>query len=279
MNRALLFRLSFMFSPFLAFAACGGPSESATSGPPSSTADAAPDTTDGGDADLGPPTGDGAIFLTGHSTGQVDVAAEFRTQTPAPGADGPIPPNGCVYLATPQAADDFVPNASAGSITATAGGAHVALQWKGGPKIAFGELQTGVDGPVTIEATGADVPAFSVTTRVPLPVALLTSAKPGIQKGADYDVAWTAGSNDTNVILTLAGRTASVECATTSDRGTIRIPGAMVDQVANDAETDGGAPHLVLTVTPSIVGSVRAGAYAVNVYATNDDAVLDLPLH
>lgn len=287
MNKLLLLRLSLLCAPVLAFVACGGVDETANGAPPTSAPgaasdappDAGPAPTNGRDASAGPPTGDGAIFLSSDPKGRVEVAAEFRSHTPtssepAPGSDD------CVYFATPPPVDQFVANVSAGSVDATAGSSHVALEWTASAKVYTGEgLEAGFGVPITIQATGADVPAFSVTTHVPPPVQLTTSAASGIAKGADFDVAWTAGSADTSVILTLAGKTASVECATTSDHGSVRIPKAMVDGLANDPQSDGGTSHLTLTVSPLIQTAVRAGDYAVNVYSNNVDATLELPLH
>jgi hypothetical protein len=279
MRSPLLFTLA--FASMLA-SACGH-LEIVADDPPArgGAPDAAPGQEDAG-VTLGPATGDGILLLSTYATDPdaVEIIAQFRSHTPEEQGGVAIPSGGCRLSTASDGSLPYVPDANAGTITARAGDQTLTLPWVDSARsYEWKALRVDLDVPITIHATGAAVPEFSVTTRRAHPIEPLNREEDGIDAGADFDVTWTPGPASQGLGIRLDGKGIAASCWTSADLGHFRISKDYVRAVTGDSgEEDGGPPYVALTIATSTFEHVRAGDYDVVLLAQHRPKDLRLPV-
>lgn len=175
--------------------------------------------------------GQGIIHISVDGTGDVKgakVTAYFY------GARQPVwmdvvPRDGCVSFETvPSDFSAALSDKNAGAITATAGNVAVPLVLHPGrPLEATWYDETSslpADLPVSIHATGADVPEFTVTAQPPSALKLETRTTDGLSKDSDYELTWEPTASADDVLITFTGKGRELTCQTTSNRGRFVVP-------------------------------------------------------
>lgn len=155
--------------------------------------------------------------------------------------DRGVPRDGCVSSETVDTSyppDWVLSDKSAGTVTATTGGAETKLDFhpgSTGSASAFYDIgsKLAANAPVTIHATGDDVPEFIVTAQPPAALKLVTRLDDGISKNGDYELTWEPTTSADFVDINLSGIRTTVLCRTTSNRGRFVVPGAQLRSVTD----------------------------------------------
>jgi hypothetical protein len=122
---------------------------------------------------------------------------------------------------------------------------------------------------LTVQATGADVPAFDATVTAPPP--LSTSLPTFATRAADLTVSWTPPSNAQRIALTIFPSVTgepSIMCQTNASAGTIRVPAALLSDLSpgtvsvglgatNRAERAAGQYAVVMNATDTRSGPLE----------------------
>lgn len=135
------------------------------------------------------------------------------------------------------------PYASAGTLTLTGGARTLTLTPNADKSYTtlVDNTQTLWNGgePLTLTASGADVPAFTTQLTAPTPVVITSPLPPGaggpisISRASDLQMTWTGGNGKVRggISVSYASSTASLICVAAASAGSYTLPAAMIAQL------------------------------------------------
>jgi hypothetical protein len=131
---------------------------------------------------------------------------------------------------------------SAGTLTVESGAASARIPFDGTYELYLSSSLFAPGSNITARAPGADLPAFSLTARLPEPLALVDPEELVLARGRELTLRWPPSGEDARIRVTLGAdlghaqwRTVVVECDLPDAAGSVTIPQAMTDVLADPA--------------------------------------------